>query len=340
MTTDDIRKILVDNYNLILNTELKQNIMIGRAKHKTLSVIGDENSISSERTRQIEKSVIEQLNALFYHYEKEILDRYFSNDYVFNEKKYSREIGFMDITKYALSKNTDNIRYSPIIDEVYYDNSKLEGILKEFISIERLTISEIQKYKEKALASSPNTEGVIKFVDFRDVLLSNGYKKYDDIYSSKKINLGDAILLLVKKYFPEGLNVGTTMVNNEPVYSEDFLIFENMLKELYNQKANTRKSLVFRIVTVCVLYGNGVFVHPDKIKCDPFVLHKIFDFVRNVECEYFSNLYMMFENDFEPSTNVTDGYKLHGAIKKYMALHPELNDEFSVKRGKIMLKKI
>lgn len=336
----NLKKILKEHYSKILDSNMKVSILNDRASGNTLAKVGDSYSISRERVRQIEKKSTVLLNNLFSYYHDNIIDKYFDENNVFNEYKFKREIGYLEITKHILKMSDHDIKYSKELDKIYYDNDRLEDIIKEIVSHKTLTVEESMKKYLTAVSSSPSTKYMLSSISLDDFMDKLGFIKYDDVYSKNKLTLGEAILILMDKYFPNGLDISHTVINKEKVYNDQLLEFEKLLVRDYHINSKSRKSLVFRIESVCIMYDNAKFIHPSKLYIDPFVMQKILDYINKSNTIYFSNLYEIFKGDFGSSKGITDGYKLHGAITKYFrTVGSDKVDDYVIRRGKISYKK-
>lgn len=329
-------RILKMHYDNILNRPIKKTILQMRAGGETLSQVGKEIGISRERVRQIELKTCGLIRNTWKHLEKEIIEEYFNENCEFLDSKFENEIGSLVSTKYALRTSKSNIKYCSSLDLIYYGNDKLKNILKEMKKQKTYTSKEMKKYKTLLINSSSTTKTFFETFDVAEYLVSQGFIKYDDIICKRKIHLGEGILRVVDKYFPDGLDITHTLINGEKIYNDSFLKFEELLKEKYNLSSKTQKSLVFRVESVCVVYGIGLFAHPSRVYINNEVMKKILQYVDIKGVVYFSDLYLAFENDFKSCLNITDGYRLHGAITRYFREeNPEQLNDYRIMRGKI-----
>ena len=346
---DTFKNILKEHYDKIFNTDQRKIVMEKRLSGVSLDDAGSAIGASRERARQIEVLVDKYINNTWKYYEKDILARYFTKDFIFKKSKFIEEIGYFDETIYVLKDSKEPFQYVEMLEKIIYDCPELKKILNDFLKVPRIYNEELKSYKKFLLNISPKVRTIFEEIDLEDFLVEQGYYKYPKFINKRELLLGEAILEILKDNFPDGIDVRSTDSKHkrytrggakkaESVYNKNFLEFEHLLLDEYSLSSHSRKSLIYRIGCVAVVYGNGIYAHPCRVEIDSDLAVEILSYVLECKEILFSDLYEKYKERLNSSINfnIVDQYKLHGAISRFIREErPDFEDKISIMRGKI-----
>lgn len=290
-----------------------------RLRGRTLESVGKELGVTRERVRQQEEKVKKQFVAIYENGAYDLLYLIYAIHFNYKECVNKQEISQV-IGQYQCELLWDTIA----------TNNRNDG----YLCLERVDMlwftPEIEKSKQRlreALISMPKQidekekEELIQQIsveygvpaDILEIFVHSSYKKYGTIYSSETLYLSNRYEIIMKKYFPEGMNV----------YDEKELeIFRNHYKEMFGDDIDdsTDHAISTRIGEITILCDRGKY----KIMSEPYISQELLNDI----CKYIDEdtnevfltniIYHIFEERLRQE-GIYNKYHMQGVLHKLLA---------------------
>ena len=323
----DLQKYLNEQFSYILQMVNKSyrpatlwrsytSILEERAKGKTLQEAGNSAGVTRERVRQIEGKYFKRF-ADFYNTNKiniRNLIRAFVVDELFlsNSDIIKLFPSNPSLFKYMLiNVGIDDLIYIEELDKFYFvDEFDWYKELCEYIERmpTQISISELNKYVLNCIEYLKENNVKLVLDDCKNILLQD-YKLVGSIYSKTKLGMADRFANLIKKYYPNPVNI----------YDSKFLSeFRSLYYKIYgDDKIKTDHAITSVIARIGMLVGRGLYVLNDRMFMSEELAYKIYNYIIDSGRQIFltNNLYEIFKEELQ-AEGIDNKYFMQGALKQ------------------------
>lgn len=323
----DLQKYLNEQFSYILQMVNKNyqpvtlwrsyvSILEDRAKGKTLQEAGDNAGVTRERVRQLERKYTTMFNG-FYNAPNgnlnNLLRAFVSNSLFLTDTDIIKIFPFNPrLFKYLLLNiEIDGLMY---IDEIgkFYFVDDYDWYKELLIYIDELpsqfNINDLDSIISQCLNYLLKNDIKLDYDDCSKILLQD-YKLIGSIYSKTKLSLVDKFANLIKKYYPNPVNI----------YDSKFLSeFRSLYYKTYgDDKIKTDHAITSVIARIGMLVGRGLYVLNDKMFMSEELAYKIYNHIIDSGRQIFltNNLYEIFKEELQ-AEGINNKYFMQGALKQ------------------------
>lgn len=289
------------------------NILIDRANKKTLQEIADHYGLTRERVRQMESkasnlllpllnSLIENhmiSNSLSYISTQDVLDFFDNDDYttlIIHTLKEAPSLEFLDFADLFIKKVTPNQNTFDILYKLT-ENLIGEGIY--FFDC----LPQIEEMLNNAGLDYISLDAYLNY------LIESNAQFYGDFVALKKLPYVKLCLILINKYFKDGI-----LLNSDKDIN---LLRSHFYKEFgdYNLPERNR-AISARLSDNLILCDRGKAKTIENIRYDQSVIEEIKAYIDNSELKklYFSEIFNEFEGLLAFTSDINNYYGLHGIL--------------------------
>ena len=323
----DLQKYLNEQFSYILQMVNKNyqpatmwrsyvSILEDRAKGKTLQEAGYNAGVTRERVRQLERKYITMFNS-FYNAPNgnlnNLIRAFVSNSLFLTDGDIIRIFPFNPrLFKYfLLNTEIEGLMYIEEIGKFYFVDD-YDWYKELLIYIDELpsqfNINDLDSIISHCLNYLLKNDIKLDYADCSKILLQD-YKLIGSIYSKTKLNLADKFANLIKKYYPNPVNI----------YDNKFLSeFRSLYYKTYgDDKIKTDHAITSVIARIGMLVGRGLYVLNDRIFMSEELAYKIYDYIKDSGRQIFltNNLYEIFKEELQ-AEGIDNKYFMQGALKQ------------------------
>lgn len=323
----DLQKYLNEQFSYILQMVNKNyqpatlwrsyvSILEDRAKGKTLQETGDNAGVTRERVRQLERKYITMFNG-FYNAPNgnlnNLLRAFVSNSLFLTDTDIIKIFPFNPrLFKYLLLNiEIDGIIYIEEIGKFYFTDD-YDWYKELLIYIDELpsqfNINDLDSIISQCLNYLLKNDIKLDYDDCSKILLQD-YKLIGSIYSKTKLSLADKFTNLMKKYYPNPVNI----------YDSKFLSeFRSLYYKTYgDDKIKTDHAISSVIARIGMLVGRGLYVLNDRMFMSEKLANKIYNYIISSDRQIFltNNLYEIFKEELQ-AEGINNKYFMQGALKQ------------------------
>lgn len=330
-----------DVFEIVLTNDMSEKdfeIYLRRAQGSTLQEIadnpvGDEEKVTRERIRQIEKKYYSKIFQLVKHIALIMMrSRGFITIDDISEKYLKNE--FVQIFIHTC-KRISGFEYFDFADTFIVKTNKIteERLAK---LIESYTGEGINLYEKMVdLEEYLHSEGY-KFIDLSNII--NFFNKYNytvlgEFVFKKSPPYGFLCSNIVKQNFPDGIKLN----QNDESPEQDLKILRKIVKEKYGgvKLPESDRALSARISDYLVLSKRGMVTHPDNIFVDITLLDNIKKYIdSNVNNKlYYVEIFSEFEGILTLTSNIDNHNFLHGVLQYYYPQSYNYSRDYLIKHG-------
>lgn len=317
------------------------NVFLRRAKGETLQEIADnpqgdeENSITRERVRQIERSC---LNSII-HYVRELLyickggDKFIPIQdllEIFNDDEYDQ------VLLYAC-KLIDEFEYLDFADVVI--EKREEG------STEDIIISVIRDIVgngvDLSLHKNDIEEALLEYeIDYigidavKNLLKKYNYHIYGDFATKGKGHYATICMHIIRRYFPKGIKLS----QNENEQTEDLIKLREIAYKNYAgiELPKSDRTLSSNLTRYgLILCGRGMYIPEENVIIDENIMSDIKDYIDNNELSrvFYKEIYAEFEGVLNLVCGIDNYNYLHGVLALRFPDDYEYSRDYLLKNG-------
>lgn len=286
---------------------------IHRANKKTLQAIAEQYNLTRERVRQIETRFFNQLLPLF---EKivetymsdnsvshitlqEVLDFFDDDDFdtvIIHTLKNSPKYEYLDFAEIFVKKeNTDRT----VAETLYSLTEDLIGEGFYFFD----SLPEIESMLNNSGLDYISTDSYLNYLIEIDAYF------YGDFVSLKKLSYSKLCLMLINKYFKDGINLNS---------DEDMVLLRKYFsQEFGNYKLpEQNRAIAARLADHMIICDRGKAKTIENIHYEQDVIEEIKTYIDNSELNslFFSEVFNEFEGILAFTSDITNSYALHGIL--------------------------
>ena len=323
----DLQKYLNEQFSYILQMVNRNyqpatlwrsyvSILEDRSKGKTLQESGDNAEVTRERVRQLERKYITMFND-FYNAPNgnlnNLLRAFVSNSLFLTDTDIIKIFPFNPrLFKYLLlNTEIDGLMYIEEIGKFYFVDD-YDWYKELLIYIDELpsqfNINELDSIISQCLNNLLKNDIKLDYDDCSKILLQD-YKLIGSIYSKTKLSLADKFASLIKKYYPNPVNI----------YDNKFLSeFRSLYYKTYgDDKIKTDHAITSVIARIGMLVGRGLYVLNDRMFMSEELAHKIYTYIIDSGRQIFltNNLYEIFKEELQ-AEGIDNKYFMQGALKQ------------------------
>ena len=307
----DLRKELRDFLDGIYSRKSSntKSVLELRARKLTLQAIGNELGITRERVRQIEKKVVQPFCQ--WQRTKKFLPRLSAD---FNGEKILESTDlqeyFEDLTEvllYLLQCADDEFfSYDRETDTVIIVDDDITDFARDFVEKmpDELDVAGINEYRKAAF----NDHDIPTDIFDREIYAQ--YNLSGTHYHRYKLSLEKMYQIVLKKYYPNGMNVYD---DAELGRFRSFLV--NEFGEVSLPQKN--RSISAAIGRCCILCGRGRYKIKENEKIPHQLLGKIYDYIMNSDRSLFfmNEIYLEFEDELLEA-GIDNRFFLQGVLRE------------------------
>ena len=323
----DLQKYLNEQFSYILQMVNKNyqpatlwrsyvSILEDRAKGKTLQEAGDNAGVTRERVRQLERKYTTMFNG-FYNAPNgnlnNLLRAFVSNSLFLTDTDIIKIFPFNPrLFKYLLLNiEIDGLMYIEEIGKFYFVDD-YDWYKELLIYIDELpsqfNINDLDSIISQCLNYLLKNDIKLDYDDCSKLLLQD-YKLIGSIYSKTKLSLADKFANLIKKYYPNPVNI----------YDSKFLSeFRSLYYKTYgDDKIKTDHAITSIIARIGMLVGRGLYVLNDRMFMSEELAYKIYNYIIDSGRQIFltNNLYEIFKEELQ-AEGINNKYFMQGALKQ------------------------
>jgi hypothetical protein len=309
--SEDKKAILRNELHNLSKRDRDEAIIRKRAKGASLVKTSKDYAITHEGIRQIEKRYQERFNRyvirlmphyILYAFSKNI--SYISVDDIIELLGDSADIFIYCLKKgkYSTAHWSNELNGFIIGDIKWYEQLKVhtQGLPKMLYS---------ESLDELIVGICENLGLSITFEDTKRFVLVD-YTLSGKVYLKKRMSLSQMYNAVLKKYYPEGINL----------YDDTEVIrFRNYVCELFGDVyiPERNRAIEVRLTEITILCDRGKRILPSGVEISTELLRKIHDeIVKSNRNEItFSALFERFKNELLKDSNITNKYFLQGVLK-------------------------
>ena len=303
---EELTSFLNGFYERSANTE---RVLILRARKCTLQEIGDELGITRERVRQIEKKVVQPF-CRWQRYKKFLprLSAEFDGETIIESTELQEHFGdTTEVLLYLLQCADDEFfSYDRDTDTVIIVDDDITDFTREYVEKmpDELDAAIIDKYKNKAIDEHDIP------LDIFEREIDRQYKISSAIYHRKKLSLEKMYHVVMKRYYPNGMNV----------YDDTELArFRSLVINEFGDVSLPEKnrSISVAIGRTCILCGRGKY----RVKEDVTIPHKlvkeIWKFIMKSDRRLFfmNEIFLEFEKELR-GEGIDNRFFLQGILRE------------------------
>lgn len=311
-----ILQIVNKNYQPATLWRSYVSILEDRSKGKTLQESGDNAGVTRERVRQLERKYITMFND-FYNAPNgnlnNLLRAFVSISLFLTDADIIKIFPFNPrLFKYLLlNTEIDGLMYIEEIGKFYFVDD-YDWYKELLIYIDELpsqfNINELDSIISQCLNNLLKNDIKLDYDDCSKILLQD-YKLIGSIYSKTKLSLADKFASLIKKYYPNPVNI----------YDNKFLLeFRSLYYKTYgDDKIKTDHAITSVIARIGMLVGRGLYVLNDRMFMSEELAHKIYNYIIDSGRQIFltNNLYEIFKEELQ-AEGIDNKYFMQGALKQ------------------------
>lgn len=323
----DLQKYLNEQFSYILQMVNRNyqpatlwrsyvSILEDRSKGKTLQEAGDNAGVTRERVRQLERKYITMFND-FYNAPNgnlnNLLRAFVSISLFLTDADIIKIFPFNPrLFKYLLlNTEIDGLMYIEEIGKFYFVDD-YDWYKELLIYIDELpsqfNINELDSIISQCLNNLLKNDIKLDYDDCSKILLQD-YKLIGSIYSKTILSLADKFANLIKKYYPNPVNI----------YDSKFLSeFRSLYYKTYgDDKIKTDHAITSVIARIGMLVGRGLYVLNDKMFMSEELAYKIYNYIIDSGRQIFltNNLYEIFKEELQ-AEGINNKYFMQGALKQ------------------------
>lgn len=311
----------------------KMDVLIRRGKKQTLEDIGKESSVTRERIRQIESSVLNNYIQSFNSSNKKLLFqalRLIARNTLYVE--FNEIINLMDDYAYAFihiltSKQLKELSQKAIMvyDEIgvlnltninwFSEVSRNISKLSDIVTSEDMN-SFLQKLKNDLFIANVDLPEVAFYK-----IVNLNFRKYGNVYSRRSLTILDQYQLVISKYFQNGLHIYDEDKLND-FRKKHYELFEN--QEIYNRE---NRAISARISDITVQVDRGIYnIEENTPILNEHLATKIKQFINDGPPIVLTlRIFNQFEEELK-MYGIDNRYMLHAMLKR------RFKEEFYFKR--------
>lgn len=306
----DLKKELIvfldGYYARSVNTE---KVLMLRARKCTLQETGDELGITRERVRQIEKKVVQA----FCRWQriKKFLPRLsaeFNGKTILEATDLQEYFGdTTEVLLYLLQCADDEFfSYDRETDTVIIVDDDITYFVRNYVERmpNELDGDIIEEYRKKALEEHDIP------VDIFDREIEGQYNLYGTHYHRNKLSLEKMYQIVLKRYYPEGMNV-----YDEAELNRFRTLLVNEFGEVSLPEKN--RSISTAIGRSCILCGRGKYRVKENEKIPHKLIKKVHDYILNSERNLFfmNEIFLEFEDELRDA-GIDNRFFLQGVLRE------------------------
>lgn len=321
-------KNIIEELDAIFSNKRHRKILTLRSQGKTLDQVGEELNVTRERIRQLElipkKNLLRWLNA-----NSEEVRKAFCIDNRLIKERVCNKLGadVWEMIKYVIKTskniNANNWYYFEIIDSYFYfpGCKNIDEVRMRFRKEEKIFVecNLFAKAKEMFVENLKNAGFKFMTPEFVEQYLeSDSFRIHNEKTYNKRLTLGQAIKLVVKTDFPNGINL---------MDKKELAELYKLLEKRYDLHSCKGRALSARAEEVLVMRNKGFYDLPEKVKCSDELKEYIISYILSAKEEMlpYTILFDRIKDKLLKESNIDNPYYLHGVLRKWSKTDKRIN---------------